>query len=280
MGCGYLGSRVARAWSDAGTQVWAATRSDQRAGELERAGIRPIVWDILRPRPASIQLPSFDAALYAVGYDRKAAYSRAELHLHGLANVLILLQECSPSISRLLYTSTTGVYGGDDGRWVDEESTCEPSTESGRVYVDAERTLADSPLGPKSIVLRLAGIYGPDRVPRPQVAAGDQPRYLNLVHIDDAVAAVLLVAEVGQPPAVFNVADGHPVFRDEFRQSTLMFHGSAESAAAAPAVGGRHGQNKRVCSEKIRRELGFQFRFPDFKAGLAAIAAESPRIGC
>ena len=269
VGCGYLGSRVAQAWSAAGTQVWAVTRNAQRAADLERLGIRPILWDILEPRPAQLSLPPFDIALYAVGYDRNAAYSRADLHRHGFGRVLATLAECSPSLRRLLFVSTTGVYGGDDGRWVDEDSPCEPATESGRVYVEAERALADSSLGPKSIVIRLAGIYGPARIPRPQVTADDQHRFLNLVYVDDAVAAVLRIAEVARPPAVYNVADGHPVLRGAFREAALACGGPTNTSTS----GGRPGQNKRIRSDKIRRELGFQFRFPDFQSGLAAVAA-------
>ena len=70
------------------------------------------------------------------------------------------------SAERIIFISSTGVYGQDDGSWVDEDSPCRPTHDSGRALLAAEEVLHDHPLGSRGIVLRLAGIYGPGRLPR------------------------------------------------------------------------------------------------------------------
>ena len=71
-GCGYLGSRVAQRWRDAGQRVFVATRSRERARSLVEEGFEPIVADVMQPQ-SLVGLPTADTVLYAVGYDRAAA---------------------------------------------------------------------------------------------------------------------------------------------------------------------------------------------------------------
>ncbi|RIK70204.1 MAG: NAD(P)-dependent oxidoreductase, partial [Planctomycetota bacterium] len=154
-GCGYLGWRVAQLWRAEGRPLAAVTRSPARADEYRRGGLTPIVADVTRPE-SLIELPEADAVLFAVGYDRSSAADIHTVYADGLKNVLAALP---PSATRLIYISTTGVYGSAGGGWVDELTPTDPQRAGGRASLAAEQHLARHPLGRTSAILRLAGIY-------------------------------------------------------------------------------------------------------------------------
>ena len=125
VGCGYLGRRVARRWLAAGRRVAALTR--RNAERFSRLGLTPYVGDVLDP--ASLRgLPEAATLLYSVGLDRSSGQPMREVYVDGLGNVLTSL----PSVSRLIYISSTSVYGQTDGGLVDESSPAEPIEESGK----------------------------------------------------------------------------------------------------------------------------------------------------
>ena len=134
VGCGYLGLRVARRWLAAGRRVAALTR--RNAERFSRLGLTPYVGDVLDP--ATLRgLPEAATLLYSVGLDRSSGQPMREVYVDGLGNVLTSL----PSVSRLIYISSTSVYGQTDGGLVDESSPAEPIEESGRVVLEAEQLL-------------------------------------------------------------------------------------------------------------------------------------------
>src|SRR4051812_357996 len=208
IGCGYLGRRVAARWTAAGRTVAALTR--RNADTLRNLGVAPVVGDVLAPDTLRA-LPAASTVLYAVGMDRTAGRSMREVYLDGLRHVLGTL----PVPARFIYVSSTGVYGQSDGTWVDESSPTEPTEESGRGVLEAERLLRER--GPRAVVLRFAGIYGPDRLLRrgPVLAGeplvGDPMKWLNLVHVADGADAVLAAEAHAAPGETYNVADDEPV---------------------------------------------------------------------
>jgi nucleoside-diphosphate-sugar epimerase len=117
-GCGYLGGRVAQHWLAAGGPVFAVTRSAERAAKWAQQGLRPILADVTRPETLS-GLPVADTVLYAIGYDRRSAASRQEVSVEGLRHVLAALPS---QTGRIVYLSSTGVYGSVAGDWVDEDT--------------------------------------------------------------------------------------------------------------------------------------------------------------
>lgn len=277
VGCGYLGRRVARRWVADSFSVAAVTRRPEGARELHQLGVSPIVADVTRPEtfPA---LPAVDTLLYAVGYDRSSGASRRAVYVDGLRTVL---DAANDETGRVLFVSSTGVYGQSDGSVVDEDSTCRPIREGGRVMLAAEELLRSHPLGERSIILRLAGIYGPGRIPRmADLAAGrpisaDASGHLNLIHVDDAASAVLAAAARARPPRIYVIADGHPVLRRDFyvrlaellEVSPPVFAGRNESASE-PARG---GGDKRVDNGRMLEELAISLEYPTCQEGLAAI---------
>jgi nucleoside-diphosphate-sugar epimerase len=274
-GCGYLGQRVARAWRAAGHSVAALTRSAARAAVLTSEGIVPIVGDVLQPSwelPASIQ-----TVLYAVGYDPQAGCSRHTLYAGGIANALSRLPA---TVQRLLYISSTSVYGPAGGGWVDEETPCSPNQEGGRACLAAERVLADSAWAGKTVVLRLAGLYGPGRLPRAaDVRAGrpisaDPEGWLNLIHVEDAAQIVQLAAQHPSPSGLYVVSDGQPVRRRDFYAELARRLGVGPPVFAGPPLDApaRSEGDKRVCPRRMFRELAPRLAYPSFREGLAGLA--------
>ena len=330
VGCGYLGLRVARRWLAAGHAVTAVTRDPQRAESLRREGIQAIVADVTRPEtlaalfgekkgtgtvsadavrqfvPSSaetVPVPLFSTVLYAVGYDRQSGQSRWDVYVDGLRNVLDALP--APP-ERFIFISSTGVYGEDAGGWVDEDSPCNPTRESGRALLAAEQVLQSHPIGRRAIILRLAGIYGPGRLryadlrvektgtaavsersgKRETMAASEKEpvpaSYLNLIHADDAASIVLAAEARAAPPRTYVVSDGHPVERREFLACLARVCGErrADLQPVQPQgrlekssyeVGGRRvssGQGKRVNNARMMRELGVELCYPTYREGV------------
>jgi nucleoside-diphosphate-sugar epimerase len=266
VGCGYLGRPVARRWLAEGHQVWAVTRSPEQAAELRDAGIEPVLADVTRPETLA-DLPEVQNVLYAVGYDRAAGLSRWEVYVGGLES---FLARVSPRIERLVYISSTGVYGQTDGSWLDESSPCRPQREAGRAFLAAEQRLAAHALAGRSVVLRMAGLYGPGRVIRRSIAAEG---FLNLIHVDD-MAEVVLAAEKCPAPGLYLASDGHPPARAEYYDYLATLLPSPDASGPPPD---RARANKRISNRRLLAELGVKLRYPSYREGLpAALQDVSP----
>lgn len=278
-GCGYLGRRVAQRWLDAGATVRVVSRDAGRAAALRGAGFEAVVADVTQPKTLRA-IGDVSTALFAVGYDRKSQYSIEQVYVDGLAHVLDTLPD---TVQRLIYISSTGVYGASGNDWLDESSPCEPTRAGGHACLAAERLLRAHRLGQRAIILRLAGIYGPGRIPqRAALAAGEAsaPRldsYLNLVHVDDAVTCVLAAEARSQLPNTFVVSDGNPVRRRDYYREVLRLANLEETLLEQikPGVTDRGRGGKRVSNAKLLRELQVVLDYPDYRAGLVqAMGAE------
>lgn len=275
-GCGYLGKRVARVWTETGQTVFAVTRSLQTATAFPNLGIRPIVADVCDPATLR-ELPEVDLVLYSVGFDRNSGKTQEEVTCGGVQHVLAAMHA---KCRQFLYVSSTSVYGQSAGEWVDEDSPCEPSQLGGQLNLSAERMVLDqfpSGQGRKANILRLAGIYGPERLlsridslRANQPLAGSGESWLNLIHVDDAVQAIVACSKNAPPGSVYNVVDDRPVLRREYFEA-LAQHVRAPVPvfdAAQPRDRGSGGLNKRCSNSRLRRELGWSPQFPSFSEGL------------
>lgn len=283
-GCGYLGARVARRWHEVGHDVTVVTRSQPRAEGFAHHGYRAIVADVARPE-LLVDLPAAETVLYAVGFDRGGEQSIEDVYAGGVRNVLAALPD---DTGRFIYISTTGVYGPAEGGWVDEEVPPDPRREGGRASLAAEQALAAHPLGQQGVILRLAGIYGPGRIPFldrlqtgepiPAVSAG----HLNLIHVDDAAEVVVAAGEKnwGDTPAthmprVICVCDGHPVQRGEYYAEVARLIGAPPPKFISPESNSpraaRAEADRRVRNDRMLAEFGVQLTYPDYRAGLAKI---------
>ncbi|MHB8902217.1 MAG: NAD-dependent epimerase/dehydratase family protein [Thermoguttaceae bacterium] len=280
IGCGYLGYRVARQWLSQGDEVAVVTRRRERADELRREGFRAVEADV-SDRESLKGLPEAEHVLHAVGYDRAGSGSRREVIVEGLRNVLDSL---SGGTERIVFVSSTGVMGGQGGGWVDEGADCRPERESGRCGLEAEELLGSDRLGRRAVVLRLAGMYGPGRLPKLADVLGGGPvsapegSYLNLIHVDDAVRVVRAADLRGSVPDLYLVSDGSPTGHREFYREMARQLGVAEPLFCVPEPGSRGaaaaGGNKRVSNRKMLAQLEVELEYPDFRVGLAAICRE------
>lgn len=283
IGCGYLGCRVARKWLQQGEQVTVVTRSNERAERLRTEGFCPLVADVTNPESLRT-LPDAGTVLYAIGYDRQAAQPRRTVVVDGLHHVLETL---SSSVDRLLFISSTGVMGGHRGDWVDEATPCDPQREAGRCGLEAEALLQAHRLGSRALILRLAGLYGPGRLPKlADVRAGGpvaapEGAWLNLIHVDDAVRVILQAERRATPPDLYLVSDGQPTGHRQFYSEMAQRLGGKQLDFTEPLPGSRGAfaasGNKRVSNQKMLQRLNVQLEYPDFRVGLASICAEVHR---
>ena len=239
------------------------------------AGLTPVTGDVTDPASLAglSDLPPLATVLYAVGLDRRAGRSMREVYVEGLRNVLAAL----PPVACWVHVSSTGVYGQTDGAVVTEESPTEPREESGRVVLEAERTLLAA--RPGATVLRFAGIYGPGRwLRKAALLAGeaytaDAEKWLNLIHLADGVRAVRC-AETHAGGGVFNVADDEPVRRRDFYTESARLLGAPPAVFTPPATPAAEA-NRRVSNALARRVLGFAPRYTSYREGLAASVGDS-----
>ena len=275
VGCGYLGERVAKRWVEQGDDVHVLTRSEERAKEFASHGLRPVIGDIMSPD--SLKLPAVDAMLFAVGFDRSAGYAIEDVYVEGLRNTLNAME----SVGRLVYISTTGVYSQTSGEWIDEQSEAIPKRPGGRASLEAEQLLAASDFAAQTLILRLAGIYGPGRVPNQhQLSAGEplsvpSQGYLNLIHVDDAAQIVEQAVARLSPPQLLLVSDGHPVLRHQYYETVAELIGAPSPVFVEPdpsaSATARAAADKRIRNDKLVEVLGYEFLYPSYREGLADI---------
>ena len=327
VGCGYLGIRVAQMAIESGASVSATTRRPERAKALAALGIEPCLADWTDARTLR-RLPEADHVLVAVSFDPVSGHDRESAIVGGLRHLIGRLyppatagppsavgppSTAGPSpvdVRRqspvdLCYISTTGVYHQSDGCWVDETSPTKPTRSGGLAHLRAEQLLHRLIPNQPWTILRLAGIYGPGRVPRvADVIAGrpiatDPMGFLNLIHVSDAARAVIgawqrgvsaraacppdrRLAPIDQAPdgqrprprrhKLYVVADDRPVIRGEFYREISRICQSPPprfTATNADSPGQRRAEsNKRIWNRRVRRDLLATLRFPSYREGL------------
>jgi nucleoside-diphosphate-sugar epimerase len=246
---------------------------------LAEEGFQTVVADVTRPATLC-NLPSARTVLFAVGYDRRQPQSIGEVYADGLQHVLAALPLTT---QRVIYISSTGVYGDAAGDWIDENTPPDPTREGGRASLTAERVLFAHALGNRGIVLRLAGIYGPGRIPRCEDLAAGRPiashaeGLLNLIHVDDAVQAVLAADALAKPPRIYNVSDGAPALRRTFYEELARLLNVPSPHFVPPSDGSsersRGESDRRVRNLRMVNELDVILQYPTFREGLAAVAS-------
>jgi len=203
------------------------------------------------------------------------------VYVDGLGNVIAAYGERSSVPDRLVYTSSTGVYGDHDGAWVDEETPIDPTTEKTRVLAEAERVAleAAADVGIDGTVARFAGLYGPDRYRLERYLDGPVTAgYLNMIHRDDAAGAIrhLLETDRARGEAVV-VVDDEPVDKHAFADWLADACGvprppkrSKDERIAAgdlSAAAERRIRTSKRCSNDRLRALGYECSYPTFREG-------------
>lgn len=287
-GCGYLGSRVADLWQQAGCDVHALTRSPERAEEFARRGWQPVLGDVTRgdvsggasPEFPKLELPRVETLFWGIGLDRRSGRSQREVYVDGLRH---LLDSLPVAPRQVIHISSTSVYGQSAGEVVDEDSPCEPLQDNGRVCLEAEgiaRAIAGAVTRVDTV--RLAGIYGPGRlIGRLDALRAKQPLavnpegWLNLTHVDDAARVVLELwrkFRTGHAPerTRWLVVDDQPLLRREFYGTIARLAGTPEPVFDLSTLDERerNSLNKRCHGRRTREELGLDWLYPTVEQGL------------
>lgn len=192
---------------------------------------------------------------------------------------------------KLVMVSTTAVYGDCAGAWITEQTPLRPDTDRGRRRLDAERQLQawSAQSGVPVVILRVAGIYGPARLPLDKLRSGapvireDEAWFTNRIHEDDLTQVCVAAMARAPAGAIYNVADGQPstmtdyFFRiaDAFNLPRPPVVSRAEAQRVlSPAMWSYLNESKRIDNRKMLTELGVTLRYPSLREGLLACVIE------
>ncbi len=257
--------------------MWATTRNHDRASQFADIGLKPIVLDTTDESTTRQLLElTFDTVVIAVGMDRTQYKSVHDVYVGGLQNVL---NNLSSETGQVIYISSTGVYGDFGGAWVNENSATAPIREGGKACLAAEQVLLTSQFADQSTILRMAGLYGNDRVPTKSTVESKQwdklsPHgYLNLIHIDDAVNATCVAADQSLLGELFLVADSNPSLRRDYYQylADLFGLGPIPWTDGEVDPNSRGSASKRISNRKLLEQTGLELIHTDFRSGIGSV---------
>jgi nucleoside-diphosphate-sugar epimerase len=187
------------------------------------------------------------------------------------------------SFEWVAYLSTTGVYGDRGGDWVDEDSSLQPNTDRGHRRVNAEETwqqVADLPLH----IFRLAGIYGPGRNAFESMKLGKAQRVIkpgqifSRIHVEDIASVLLASINNPNPGRIYNLADDEPCPPQDVIAYAAQLLGLPippdvpfEDAKLSVMAKSFYADSKRVSNARIKHELGYELKYPNYRVGLKAL---------
>jgi nucleoside-diphosphate-sugar epimerase len=279
VGCGATGRLLAQDLRARGEPVTGLVRTSESAVELARLGIPAVQVDLDASELPPLATAGARLFYFAPPPPHGATDTRMQRFLAAC--------ERDGQPARIVALSTTGVYGDCGGAWVDETRPPNPAVDRARRRWDAEQQLQAwrSHTGGELVILRVAGIYGPGRLPlerlrrrEPMIAEADAP-WTNRIHIDDLVGACLAAMERGRDGEVYNACDGHPGNMADYFNRVADKAGlprppqiTLEEARSrlSPGLLSYLAESRRLSNRKLVEELGFTLRYPTLAAGLAA----------
>ena len=287
VGCGYVGLPLGTELARQGHDVVGLRRS--AAEELKSNGITSLQADITLPETLAHLPRDFDWVVNCAASGGGNADDYRQLYLQGTRNLIEWLATTPPK--KFVYTSSTSVYGQNDGSLVKESSTTEPQAETARVLVDTEKVLLEAAQQKQfpAVILRVAGIYGPDRghlfkqyLKDEARLEGKGDRWLNMIHRDDLVGAIIAALKNGRPGGVYNAVDDEPVSQLKFFEWLAGSLDKPPPPAVPEDAEANHKRgvtNKRISNRRLKMELGYQFKHPTFRQGYTTELIRLDRAG-
>ncbi|PYI64211.1 NAD(P)-dependent oxidoreductase [Arthrobacter livingstonensis] len=268
-GCGDLGTETGLRFASLGHQVMGLRRSSEKLPpEIKGQAI-----DLSAEVPT---LPTDTTiVVIAMSPDDRSVDGYRAAYVESVRSVAAAIRNDCAAPPRVVYVSSTAVYGIDDGSWVDETTSPEPTSPTAVVLQEAEQTLLQ--LIPEATILRLGGLYGPgrtreiDRVRQGVATISSEPEFTSRIHRDDAAAAIVhLMTMQKWPETVYIGVDDLPVDRREVveflaRSLDLPAPEVANDSPRAQVSRGKRCDNNRL------REIGFVFSYPTYREGYAAV---------
>jgi len=285
VGCGYIGRRVAILLQARDHVVTALVRSASSVLELASNGITARALDLDRDVPV-LDDGASDIFYFAPPPGEGETDTRMTRFLAAPGHVP----------RRIVYISTSAVYGDCGGAWIDEDQPVNPTTARGRRRLDAERQLTawSQAHGVQWIILRVPGIYGPGKLPLARLRQGlpvlreQEAPYTNRIHGDDLAAICVAAMDSAQANTVYNVSDGHPGNMTDYffrvadaaglPRPPVVSRADADTALSNGMLSFLN-DSRRMCNTRLLKELGIVLRYPDLDSGLAACFGEQADTG-
>jgi nucleoside-diphosphate-sugar epimerase len=273
VGFGDMGRRVAALWQAHGGEVTALIRTSR-----PMLGCRAISGDLDYPETLH-NLPSGAILFHFAPPPPTGSIDTRTAHL------LKALEEAPPR--RIVYFSTSGVYGDCQGAWIDESWPVHPGNDRSRRRTDAEQQLIafarrhTLPL----IILRVPGIYGPGRLPLERLRRGDpvvcpdEAPWSNRIHADDLAAITVRAGQEDAPAGIYNISDDQPLSITEYLYRLADIVGLPRPPCVSLAQA-RHtfspqlleylSESRRLDNRRMKIILGVQLHYPTLAAGLVS----------
>ncbi len=279
VGCGDIGRRVAQACLAQGREVTGWVRSDGSVMALRERRIPALKVDLDQPVLGLPSVAGDELYYFAPPPSEGRSDTRVARLIEGFAE--------AGRPRRVVYLGTTGVHGDCDGEWVDETRPQAPVADRAHRRLDAENRWRawSRESGGELVILRVAGIYGPGKLPearlrsgKPMVAEAESP-VTNHIHSADLVTVCLAAMARGVPGEVYNVSDGHPGSMTGYFNAVADFLGlprppviTLERARTelTPGMLSYLGESRRLSNRKLIEELGVRLRYPTLAEGLPA----------
>lgn len=282
VGCGDVGMRVARLLKGR-WRLLALTSSPQRAPALREAGVLPLIGNLDDPVALARLGGLPDAVLHlAPPAGQGKTDTRTQHLLQALAR--------KGRVQRIVYASTSGVYGDAQGQRFDETRAVNPATDRALRRVDAEARVRwyGRAMGVHVSVLRIPGIYAGDRPgghPRerlargtPVLAAADDV-YTNHIHADDLARACVAALHLGLPQRVVHASDDTELKMGDYFDLAADLCGlprpprvsrQAAQEQMSPMQLSFMSESRRLDNRRLKRELRLRLRYPTVTQGLLA----------
>ncbi len=282
VGCGDIGLRVARLLAGR-YRLLALTSSAARCDELRALGIVPLLGNLDQPETLARLGGLADTVLHLAPPAAAGASDERTAHLlQALAR--------RGRIGRLVYASTSGVYGDAQGERFDETRAVRPATDRAQRRVDAERRVRwfGRAFGARVTVLRIPGIYAADRAgghPRERLARGTpvlaaaDDGYSNHIHADDLARACVATLLRGLPQRVLHVCDDSEMKMGDYFDLAADLCGlprppritrAEAQAQLSPMLLSFMSESRRLDNRRMKRELRLKLRYPTVREGLMA----------
>ena len=280
LGCGYVGTRLARALlAEGGHRVRVCARNTTRLQPLGELGAEVHALDAAKSR-------AFGPALYGLS-SPIVVYSIPPVPGAPPGEAIRRAGDAcgSAGAARFLYLSSTAVYGETpDGETVDEETSIALGDSEAMTRIAEESAVEMARLsGLPTVIFRLAAIYGPGRGVRERLKArtyklvDDGAHYFSRVHVDDIVGILRAAVEKAPAGAVYCVSDDRPTTQREYSDwlvARLGVPAPPSVPSLAPGAPRRGVRNRKVANARLKRELDYRFRYPSYVEGEQAIEAE------
>jgi nucleoside-diphosphate-sugar epimerase len=274
IGCGYVGAPLAKRLAELGHEVWGVRRTAEGAAEIAAIGAKAFAADISEAGALDALEGNFDWVVNLVSSSKGGPEEYKQVYVEGNRNLVAWAR--GRGVKKLVYTSSTSVYGQNDGSSVKESSPAEPASETSRILVEAEKVLLEAAPAVATVILRVAGIYGPGRghlfkqyLKNEAKIPGKGDRIVNMIQRDDLVEVIIAALKNGRAGEIYNAVDDEPVALVPFYRWLAETLGKWMPPFTEEEQGERKRgiTSKKVQNRKMKIELGAALKYPTFRQG-------------